>query len=305
MGFWGSDKLHPFDAKKYGRAWAVLEDSLGERLANHLVKPDRPVTREDLLLIHSPRYLDQLRSAHYVAGVLEIPLVQYLPMVLINFSVLTPMRWATEGTLLATREALSSGLAVNLAGGYHHAKPAAGEGFCAYSDIALAIHEARNKGWLSPTDFIVYIDLDAHQGNGVCHFFLNDPQVHIFDIYNEEIYPAYDHIARERIDWDLPIPSMCADDEYLDLLKGNLPAFLTSVEDKGHIRLAIYNAGTDVYRGDSLGRLELSEPGILERDIFVINILRHRNIPTVMVLGGGYSRQSYKFVANTVQYLLQ
>ena len=99
---------------------------------------------------------------------------------------------------------------------------------------------------------------------------------------------------------------MCPNQAYLHLLKAELPTFLAEIENEGKIiRLAIYNAGTDVYEGDGLGRLGLTEEGILERDMFVINMLRYRNIPTVMVLGGGYTPQSYQFVVNSIQQILQ
>ncbi len=124
------------------------------------------------------------------------------------------MRWATQGSILATKAAFSSGLAVNLAGGYHHAKPNAGEGFCAYSDIALAVMAVRNDDLLGETETAVYIDLDAHQGNGVCHCFLHDTQLKIFDMYNQDIYPDGDEIARERIDWNVPVSSHCSNQAY-------------------------------------------------------------------------------------------
>src|SRR5687768_128817 len=246
IGFYGLENLHPFDSKKYGRAYQALENSLGKRLIDYVIKPDRPITHDELLMVHSRSYLNQLKSSQYAAQVLEVPLVRYLPGRLIDSWVLKRMRWATRGSILATKEALSSGLAINLSGGYHHAKPNEGEGFCAYSDIALAVSAVRKDGLLNKSDTIVYIDLDAHQGNGVCHCFLKDESIYIFDIYNEDIYPAYDELARGRIDWDLPVPSMYPNQEYLHLLKAELPTFLSGIENEGKvIRLAIYNAGTD------------------------------------------------------------
>ncbi|MEM7347325.1 MAG: histone deacetylase, partial [Chloroflexota bacterium] len=195
IGFLGLENLHPFDSKKYGRAYQALEATFGKQLATNLLIPNHPVTKNELLTIHSQMYLDQLRAPGYASQVLEVPLLKYLPSWVIDNYVLEPMRWATQGSILAAEAALTSGLAINLSGGYHHAKTDKGEGFCAYSDIALAVHFVRQGGLLSPEDRIVYIDLDAHQGNGVCHCFLNDPSLHIFDIYNENIYPAYDTVA--------------------------------------------------------------------------------------------------------------
>ena len=306
IGFFGLENLHPFDSKKYGRAYHALQKQFGKQLDKHVLKPAQPVRRSTLLQVHSPSYLTQLESAQYAADVLEIPTIRHLPGRLVDALVLKRMRWATQGTILATQAAFSSGLAVNLSGGYHHAKPNAGEGFCAYSDIALAVTSARNDGLLPKTDTVAYIDLDAHQGNGVSHCFLDDQSIQIFDMYNQDIYPAHDAIARQRIDWDVPLATGCTNQTYLDTLKCELPLFLSSLENKAKIpSFAIYNAGTDVFAQDPLGQLGVSAEGILERDLFVINLLRQKNIPTIMLLSGGYTQQSYQLVVNTIQRVLQ
>ena len=305
ISFLGLENLHPFDSKKYGRVYQALEDRFTENLAQYLLTPAQPISQTELLTVHSLSYLDQLKSSRYAAQVLEVPFLAFLPNVLIDSALLQGMRWATQGTILGAKEALTSGLAINLSGGYHHAKPNSGEGFCAYADIALAVASVREAGLLKKDDKVVYIDLDAHQGNGVCHCFLNDDSVYIFDMYNGDIYPVDDEIAQARIDWNIPLTSMCDDKTYLNLLKSDLPAFLASIDNSGEkIGLVIYTAGTDVYQEDSLGQLGLSEAGILERDMFVINVLQHRHIPTLMVLGGGYTQQSYQLVFNTVQKIL-
>ena len=306
IGFFGLENLHPFDSKKYGRSYHTLEKQFDQQLSKHLLKPKHPVQRGTLVQIHTPAYLEQLKSSQYTAQVLEIPPVRYLPGRLVDALVLKRMRWATQGTILAAQAAFSSGLAVNLAGGYHHAKPNAGEGFCAYADIALAITTARSEGLLGKTDNVAYIDLDAHQGNGVSHCFLDDRTVHIFDMYNRDIYPAHDTVARQRIDWNVPLLTGCMTQTYLDTLKRELPNFFSSLEnDSKTPSFAIYNAGTDIFEQDPLGHLGVTEAGVLERDIFVINLLRQKNIPTIMLLSGGYTDQSYQLVANTVKQLLR
>jgi histone deacetylase 11 len=214
------------------------------------------------------------------------------------------MRWAVRGTIIAAREALRHGFAVNLSGGYHHAKPEAGEGFSIYSDIAIAVRALRGDGSLPDEARIAYIDLDAHQGNGVCRTFMDDNRVFIFDMYNSLIYPL-EAPARERIDCDIPLFSACGDEEYLGELQGRLPGFLDSVGRSRPIGLAIYNAGTDVFAGDPLGFLNVSAEAILERDLYVVGELRRRGIPTVMVLSGGYTPQSYLLVADSVSRLLE
>lgn len=304
IGLFGLERLHPFDSRKYGRAWRRLRKHFGRSLSAMTVRPRRPATRELLLKVHSTKYLDQLRDARYVANALELPPARRLPGRLIDYCVLRPMRWATMGTVLAARECLDHGFAVNLSGGYHHAKPDRGEGFCIYSDIALAVQVLREEDRLGERERVAYIDLDAHQGNGVCHMFRDDRRVFIFDMYNSQIYPSSDLVARERIDCDIPLTSVCREQEYLRELRRRLPGFLDSISQSERVGLAIYNAGTDVYVDDPLGLLNLSAAGIRERDRFVVDQLRERNLPTVMLLSGGYTRVSYQLVADSVIELL-
>ncbi|MEZ6096639.1 MAG: histone deacetylase [Pirellulaceae bacterium] len=304
IGFYGLERLHPFDSRKYGRAWALLRSHFGAKLRNLHVRPDRAVNCEELQLVHSPTYLAKLRDPRYVAGALELPQLRFVPGWAIDWHVLRPMRWATRGTVLAARAALEHGFAVNLSGGYHHAKPERGEGFSVYSDIGVCIAALRADGAISESDRIVYVDTDAHQGNGVCHTFMFDNRVFIFDIYNSRIYPMYDVDARKRIDCDVGITNACTDTDYMRELRDRLPGFLDSIS-KSRIGLAIYNAGTDVFVGDPLGDLKISASTIQERDLFVVNELSRRRIPTVMVLSGGYTEQSYELVANSVIPLLE
>src|SRR5262245_36673284 len=177
------------------------------------------------------------------------------------------MRWAVAGSLVAAREALDTGLAVNLSGGYHHAKPDRGEGFCVFNDIAYLIHALRADGRLADTDRVAYVDLDAHQGNGVCHHFRTDSRVFMYDAFNADIYPAYDRVARERIDCPIPLPFQCTGSEYQRRLAESLPGFLDSIMRTGRVGLAIYNAGTDVFDGDALGGLRLTAADVLARDL--------------------------------------
>jgi histone deacetylase 11 len=240
-----------------------------------------------------------------LAWALELPLVRRLPSWAVWRVILRPMRWAVAGSVVAARAAMSSGLAVNLSGGYHHAKPDKGEGFCVFNDIAYLVHQLRTEGQLKPDDRVAYIDLDAHQGNGVSHHFRFDRSVFLYDVFNPRIYPSYDHDARDRVDCTVPLPEHCTGAEYLRLLELTLPGFLDSVGRNARVGLAIYNGGTDVYEGDALGGLHLSALDVTKRDLYVIEQLRARRIPTVMLLSGGYSRESFRLVANTVMELLQ
>ena len=125
-----------------------------------------------------------------------------------------------------------------------------------------------------------------------------------FDIFNSRIYPMFDVDARKRIDCDVGITSTITDAEYIGKLHDRLPGFLDSV-GRSPIGLAIYNAGTDVFAGDPLGNLNISAATILERDLFVVGELRKRDIPTIMVLSGGYTKQSFQLVADSVIELIE
>ena len=299
IGFYGLEKLHPFDSRKYGRAWKVIRRHFGPSISKMHIRPRRAASHQELTLVHSDEYLGRLRNSGYVSAALEVPTLQRLPSWAIDWHVLRPMRWATRGTILAAIQALDHGFAANLSGGYHHAKPNQGEGFSIYADAGVAVAALRQQKRIPEESRIVYIDTDAHQGNGVCHTFMTDPRVFILDIFNGEIYPLFDLKARNRIDDCLAISSSTTSLEYLQILQQRLPGFLDSV-GRSPIGLAIYNAGTDVVQGDPLGNLNVSGEAIRERDLFVVNALRERDIPTVMLLSGGYTQQSYRLVADSV-----
>jgi len=299
--FLGLEKLHPFDSCKYSRTWNALLDLFGDRLRQCSLVPTAPATMEMLQTVHTHAYLKQLKHSRHVAGALELDSLGLLPIGILDSRVLKPMRLATAGTVMAAGVALETGAAVNLSGGYHHASGDRGEGFCVYSDIAIAIAMLRQSSQLSPEDDIAIIDLDAHQGNGLARIFEQDPTVHFLDMYNGQIYPS-DLQAKARINCDLPLASGTCDQAYLEILKQHLPLFLNQIKQP---KIAFYNAGTDIYELDPLGQLKVSQQGILERDRFVFQTLTRAGIPWVMVLSGGYTRESYQLVANSIAYILQ
>ena len=305
IGFFGIERLHPFYTRKYSRAWRLLREEFGEALDAQPEKPSEQVSTEELASVHAVAYLEQLKSSSYLAKVLELAAVAVFPASVVDSHLLAPMRLAARGSMLAARAAMRSGFTANLSGGYHHAKPESGEGFCVYSDIALAVHALRKNGALSNGGGLVYIDLDAHQGNGVCYSFHDDRRVFIFDLYNGEIYPSHDGRAQERIDCNVPVRSGCTDVEYLSLLEAKLPKFLDAAAASRNIQFAIYNAGTDVYREDSLGQLALSAEAVLKRDLFVIRELKRRSLPTLMLPSGGYTDESHRLIYRTLSQVFR
>jgi acetoin utilization deacetylase AcuC-like enzyme len=261
---------HPFPISKY----PLLKDRLlteGVLAAHDLVEPN-PVGRETLALVHTPEYLDKLESSGLSAAEqrkLGMPWSEQLWQ---------RSRLACGGTLLAARSALETGLAANLAGGTHHAFADHGEGFCVLNDVAVAITTLRLEALI---DRALVIDLDVHQGNGTAAIFAGVDQVFTFSMHGERNYPA----EKMRSDVDVGLKDGTDDAEYLRLLNEHVPAVL----DRADADMAFYLAGVDVAGGDRYGKLALSEEGIRLRDRYVIESVRSRGIPLVIVLGGGYA----------------
>ncbi len=300
----GLENLHPFDSKKYAHVWSELEKDFGSKLKELAVSPRKPVTDSELAAVHTSEYLAKIKDTEEIAEILEIGEVRKVPFLLVDQLLLKPMRWACAGTILGATEAVEHGLAVNLGGGYHHAGPDFGGGFCVYSDISLAINHLRETGSISDSDTVAYIDLDAHQGDGVSHTYMQDHRVQLFDMYNHQYFPN-DEQARDRLDWDIPVDRTWSSEDYILELKNKLPEFLNTIaKESKEASFAIYNAGTDVFFDDPLGGMNVTADDVLVRDLFVIEELRRREIPTLMVLSGGYTKVSYKLVSDSVSEMI-
>lgn len=297
MGFPGLRYLHPFDSYRARRAYKDLKLAFPEPAS--WCAPEAAVTDTLLELVHQPQYLKSLQRPAVVAMAIEVPPFALAPPIFLNWCLVTPMRWAVEGTLLAFRKALDTGLAFSLSGGFHHAKPARGEGFCLFNDIGYAVKTLQREGRLKKT---IYVDLDAHQGNGVTAVFFEDPSVKLFDVYNGQIYPQDEPELRERLDVSHPLQMGTETRAYLDLLSSELPAFLDRHADAD---LVIYNAGNDIVAGDPLGGLGVSPSGVLQRDLLVIREARQRGLPVAFLPSGGYTGQSYKMMSLSIQGALQ
>ena len=291
--FGGLEKLHPFDSCKYSRAWNLVPELHSRRISVPI-----PASRAMLERVHEARYLRRLWNRNVLAQTLELAPVAFLPSPLTHAAVLLPMRYGVAATAIGARAALGEGLVFSLSGGYHHAKPGSGEGFCVFNDIAVAVKTLRAEGVLAENATVAYIDLDAHLGNGVAHCFLEDPTVKLFDMYNGAIYPQHDDVAKKRIDSRHPLKMHTPGSAYLTILAAELPPFLDALDNVG---LAIYNAGTDVFEDDSLGGLRLTEADVLQRDLFVLDALRSRNLPTLVLPSGGYSDASHRLIAATLR----
>jgi len=296
MGFPGLRLLHPFDGYRPWRVQQSLEKEFGVGGWGE-VRPQSLITDEQFLRVHDADYLRSLQHSLVLARAFEVWLFALTPARFLDWIAVTPMRWATAAALLGARMALEHGMAISLGGGHHHAKRAQGEGFCILADVAYLIRTLQDEGRLKS---VLYVDLDAHQGNGVAHLFADDPWVKLFDMYNRDIYPYEDELGRSRLDVDLPLDMGCEDAYYLEVLSAHLPEFLSQPAD-----LLIYNAGTDVLSGDPLGGMALTQEGVLQRDMLVFAEAHKRGIPILSLPSGGYSSGSARAMASTAIHVLK
>lgn len=288
----GLEKLHSFDINKYAKVYLQL-------VTDGLLRPEdvfvpEEISRADLLRVHTPDYLDNsLKQPALLARYLEFEAATIAPAGLTDLAVLSAFRRATGGTLLAARLALDHGIAINLGGGYHHAKPDAGGGFCIYADMPVAIRALQAEGRVARA---LIVDLDVHQGNGTAVCLAGDDSVFTFDMHEEDIYP----FPKETDDLDVPLAAGLGDDEYLDLLARHLPR----VFDQARPDIVFLQAGVDVLAGDRLGNLRLTPEGVLRRDGMVFDEAVRRGVPIVMVLGGGYGRNAWNVQYQSIRQVI-
>jgi acetoin utilization deacetylase AcuC-like enzyme len=187
---------------------------------------------------------------------------------------------AVGGTCEAARAALSHGVAMNLAGGTHHAFADHGEGFCVFNDVAVAIRMLQRDRLVRRA---AVIDLDVHQGNGTHAIFAGDDSVFTFSMHGGRNYP----FAKVPGSLDVELADGTGDEEYLMRLEAALPRVLSRAAPD----VVVYLAGADPHAGDRLGRLALSFEGLARRDSIVIAACREVGIPIAITIAGGYGRE--------------
>lgn len=289
--FMGMEKLHPFDSAKWRKIFRMLESA-------KVIEKDTYVepieaSKDVLLLVHSQEYLSKLKWSVYVARITEVPCVSALPNSLVQRKVLKPFRYQTGGTILAGKLAFERGWALNIGGGFHHCSAEQGGGFCAYADITLCIKFVFQH--YRQIEKVMIIDLDAHQGNGHERDFMGDDRIYILDVYNRGIYP-HDEYAKGAIKKKIELQHLTEDEEYLEKVSRNLS---TSLEEFSP-QLIVYNAGTDILKGDPLGCLSISPQGIIDRDEIVFKAAVSRKIPIVFVTSGGYQKCTARIIADSI-----
>ena len=227
---------------------------------------------QQLLTTHTSNYIQQLH---------QLPLPRKLERA-IGFPVRDDLiirgRQIASGTFECAFHALKYGIAMNIAGGTHHAYADHGEGFCVFNDVALAIRLLRTKGY---SEKVLIVDLDVHQGNGTASIFQNDDSVFTFSMHGAKNYP----LRKESSDLDIGLSDGTTDNDYLKQLRNNLPTIVEEFQPS----LVFYIAGVDILEQDLLGRLNISISACKKRDETVMENCKLNDIPLVAVMGGGYA----------------
>jgi len=249
---------------------AVAASDLTPRVT--LLTP-QPATDEQILRAHDRGYLESVKS-----GRLTDQAVRRIGFPW-SSQLVHRTRCSVGGTIAACRAALQDGLAVNLAGGTHHAFRDHGQGYCIFNDTVIAIRAMQAERRI---DRAVILDGDVHQGNGTAAMAADDPTIFTFSVHSERNFP----VRKERSDLDIGLDDGTGDIAYLDAWDSGVRQALRLSEAD----LAVYVAGADPYEGDRLGRLTLSKSGLAERDRLVFELCRGAGLPVATVMGGGYAR---------------
>jgi acetoin utilization deacetylase AcuC-like enzyme len=290
---------HVFPAEKYKRIHdRLLKTGVAE--PSDFVTP-LPASDEDVLLVHTPQYVHKLKTGTLSAREeleMEVP---YSPELVRAF-------WLSAGgSITAAEHALRNGVAVNIGGGFHHAFPDHGEGFCMIHDVAIAIRRLQKDGKIVRA---MTVDCDVHQGNGTAVIFAGaripsgplpsragfefatEPaarvrKAHAGDVFTISLHQENNYPAlKPPSSIDVDLPDEIGDDDYLHWLDNALSSGLRQFEPE----LICYVAGADPYREDQLGGLSLTIQGLKKRDELVFNVAQARDIPVMVTFAGGYAR---------------
>jgi acetoin utilization deacetylase AcuC-like enzyme len=263
---------HVFPTMKYR---AARDRLIGDgTIAAADISHPGPATNDQIALVHTPHYMRKMESGTFTwqdEMQLELPFSTELR---------DAMWLCVGGSIEAARQATRRGVAVHLGGGFHHAFPDHGEGFCLVNDVAIAIRALMKD---SVIERAVVIDCDLHHGNGTAAIFADQSEVFTFSIHEENNYPLF----KPPSDLDIGLPQGTGDDDYLDLLAEHIPSILVQ-----HCpQFAFYLAGADPYRDDQLGNLSLTMDGLRRRDELVFAALADAGVPAAAALAGGYARR--------------
>jgi acetoin utilization deacetylase AcuC-like enzyme len=263
---------HVFPAIKYRLIREkVLRDGVAG--AEDFVEPPA-ASDDDVALVHHREYICKLQTG-------KLSYLEILRMEIPYSPELVRAVWLSAGgSILAARQALKDGTCVNIGGGFHHAYPDHGEGFCVLNDVAIAIRALQKERAI---EHAMTVDCDVHQGNGTAAIFAGDPSVFTLSIHQVNNYPY----PKPPSSLDINLRDGVGDEEYLSELEKALDQALAGFDPQ----LIIYVAGADPYREDQLGGLKLTIEGLGMRDRLVFGKAREKKIPVAVTFAGGYARR--------------
>lgn len=260
---------HRFPMPKFGALQAMLKRR--GLLTDRYEHQPEPAQASSITKAHSQRYVDQVLTQSLSPNDekrLGLP---------VTAAVARRALAAVGGTILTARLALLGGMAVNLAGGSHHAFAKYGSGFCVFNDVAIATRMLISERLIQK---VLVIDLDVHQGDGTADILGKDDGVLTLSVHCRSNFPAiktFSHL-------DIALEAGTEDGPYMTMLQHLLPGLIGRHQPD----LVFYNAGVDPHRDDRLGRLGLSDQGLAQREAFVLETCRQNGVPLAVVLGGGY-----------------
>lgn len=273
---------HRFPMLKYRRLRERVEAE-GVVTPENLLIPEA-ATDEQILRAHDAEYLERVKNGSLTTKEIRRIGFPWSP------EMVERSRRSSGATIAACRAAFSDGIAVNLAGGTHHAFRDHGEGYCVFNDSAIAARAMQAEGLAQR---VVILDCDVHQGNGTASILAGDSSIFTFSIHGAKNFPFH----KEASDFDVELADGTGDSLYLDMLEEGVTRALSLA----NADLAIYLAGADPYAGDRLGRLKLSMEGLAARDRLVLGLCRAEGLPVAVTMAGGYAHEVEDIVAIHLQ----
>ena len=265
---------HKFPINKFGELANYL---LKKKIVDKFYKP-YACSDETLKRAHSENYIRNVKNK-----TLDESIIKKIGFPLVD-SVVQRSLVATGGTVLASKLAITNGIACNTAGGSHHANFDGGAGYCVFNDVAVATQYLLDRGLAGR---ILIVDLDVHQGNGSADIFKDNKNVFTFSMHSKSNYPAKKSVS----DLDVELEDNMEDAQYIKILK----FYLNQLNDE-NFDYVFYVAGVDIHFNDRLGKLKISDEGIKKRDEIVTENFFSKGIPLCGVLGGGYNKDFNKLV---------
>lgn len=261
---------HVFPTLKYKLLYErLLENKI---ITRHEVIQPALADDGDLLLVHTPEYINKLKTG-------KLTYQEILTLELPYSKLLVTASWkCAQGTILTCQWAVKEKIALHLGGGFHHAFADHGEGFCLLNDMAIGIKKLLKDRLIKKA---MVIDCDLHQGNGTAAIFYKSKEVFTFSIHQQNNYP----LSKPPSHLDIGLEDGAGDEDYLEALEVNIPKVIKNFLPD----LILYVAGADPYKQDQLGGLKLSREGLKRRDEFILSCVKENNISCAIVLAGGYA----------------